>query len=646
MAGSRGSRWWERVDRISAAIFAGFVVCAGLARAAGAPAWVMIALAAIGVVGAVLKVVLVSGSERARDRELRDARFAEPPRAIRTMTRTQLYALGVDGEAPEALAELGVSDTSIAYQPREVDELLRPALVNACRSGGARLVVLTGRSKAGKSRCALEAVLAAVRDGWLLVPAPVLRHPDALSEIVGDEPRLDGPIVIWLDDLEDWARPEGLTPGVLRALDKWQRPTIVLATAFGKGARAAAADANRLERALNTLLDHAEKYPLPHLPTASELTQIEDRFGPAIALRLQDEGLGEFLIAARHLVRRFENQPHPVGQAIVRAAIDVRRTGYLDPIPDDWLRAIHGTYHHAFATDADYAAGLRWATERLYANTGLLDRHDLPDGDHGYAPYDYLVSYVEQANHPIPSTTWDHVIERATRWLANIGVAADAAGKSDLVERAFRRGDQLSDPLATFNLGVLFDRKGDSTGAEAAYRRADERGDETAAYNLGVLLQQRGDLEGAEAAYRRADERGSDDAAYNLGVLLEERGDLEGAEAAYRRADERGSDDAACNLGVLLEERGDLEGAEAAYRRGDERGSDGAAYNLGALLRVRDDLKGAEAAWRRGDERGDGPAAYNLGVLLAKRGDLEGAEAAFRRARERGIEPGGSGADS
>ena len=140
---------------------------------------------------------------------------------------------------------------------------------------------------------------------------------------------------------------------------------------------------------------------------------------------------------------------------------------------------------------------------------GLLDRRDLPNDQHGYDPYDYLVSYVTRNDQPIPPRTWDHVTGHATRWLASIGVAADAAGDNDRVERAFLRGDELGEPVAMFNLGVLLSRLGDSRGAEAAYRRADERGYDAATSNLGVLLKARGDLDGAEAAFRRARERGA-----------------------------------------------------------------------------------------------------------------------------------------
>jgi tetratricopeptide (TPR) repeat protein len=592
MVGRRGSRWWERVDRTTAAIVALFVACGLLAKAAGAPSWVLIALASVGALGGVLHVGLVTGSDRARDRELHDARFVEAPRSIRTMTRRQLYTLGVDHEAPEALEQLGVSGTSIAYQPREVDDLLRPALVNACQSNGARLIVLTGSSKAGKSRCALEAMLATCNNGWLLTPTPVVTHPNALREIAAGEPKLDGPVVLWLDDLEDWARPEGLTPQILRQFNGWRRPVIVLATAFGRGTRAAGARASRFEGDLHALLDLAEPHPLPHRPTARELGQLEARFGTTIAQRFQGEGLGEFLIAARHLIRRLESKPHPVGQAIVRAAIDVRRTGYLDPIPDSWLHTLHGTYHHTFATDADYADGLRWATERLYANTGLLDRRTLPDQERGYAPYDYLVPYLIAAGEPVPPTTWDHVIEHAQTWLGNVGAMAYETDEKDRAQRAFDRGDQLKDALATYNLGVLLHERGDLDGAEAAWRRADERDSPDAAFNLGFLLREQGDLDGAEAAYRRADERGNAEAANNLGVLLHDRGDVSGAEAAWRRADERDNPDAAFNLGIFLTRRGDLDGAEAAYRRAEERGHPAAANRLDNLLKERGDVDG------------------------------------------------------
>jgi Flp pilus assembly protein TadD len=642
VVGRRGSRWWERIDRYAVAIVGVLLAAGGLAKALGTPTWVPVVLTGIGLGAAILEAVVVGGQDRAETREQRRAWLREEPLRIRDLTRDQLYDLGVDREAPEALQLLGIPGISAAYEPRDADRDLRDALRKASARNGVELIVVTGRSKAGKSRCALEAVMAVVPDGWLVAPVPVTEYPEALAELAVEKFSLARPIVLWLDDLEDWARPGGLTPQILRQMHGWQQPVILLATVFGKGTRRAGPDAVKFHDDLTTLLARADEHPLESRPTDAEHERLRKRFGEQSAQRLREDGLGEFLIAAPELVKRLDYGENLIGRAIVRVAVDCRRAGYFDPIPLPWLRTLHTHYYRGPANEQHFTAGLVWATERLYSNTGLLDRIGVAASvpttrSESYEPYDYLVDHAHRRGEAISGAVWDHVIQHApVEQLATIGGFAFYAHDHERAERAFRRGDQADDAVAAYNLGVLLKQRGDLDGAEAAYRRGDERGEATASSNLGLLLQDRGDLDGAEAAYRRGDKRGGELAACNLGILLHLRGHLDDAEAAYRRAEKRGDTAASSNLGLLLQDRGDLGGAEAAYRRGDEHGQAAATFNLAALLEERGDLDGAHAAYRRARELGIGISATDLGTLLQAHGDLDGAEAAYRRADEGG----------
>ncbi len=638
MTSPRGSGFWEPVDRIAAGLFAVFGAGALVSKAAGGPTWLLIALAAVGLLGLILRAVFVVLAERAHWRETWRALLARDPLLVRELRPADFLSLGVDAAADEALRELDEPEAKPPrYLPRDIDDTLRASLAEAAGQIGAQLVVLTGHSKAGKSRTALEAASAALGDCSLLVP--VKGRPTALSELASHGSPVAGPVVIWLDDLEPWARPDGLSSDTLAQLDRWRTAVIVLATAFGKGVQLAGQDAKRFHETLSDLLARARRHPLPSSLTGSEHARFAERYDESLAERIAPQGIGEFMIAAPRLVTQLEYGANRVGRAIMRAAIDCRRTGYLDPIPESWLHALLASYHDEPVNPDAFADGLRWATEPVYESTRLLSPV-LQASDEAtevaYEPYDYLVEYRAQAAR-IPTDTWTHVIAHAAPvFLNEVGFIAHHTGEDEHAEAAWRRGDEHDNSDAATNLGALLHERGDRGGAEAIWRRGDEGGNPNAAYNLGVLLRERGDLDGAEAAWRRGDEGGNPNAAYNLGLLLHERGDLDGAEAAYRRGDERGHPRAANNLGVLLRERGDLDGAEAAYRRGDERGDPDVANILGVLLHERGDLDGAEAAWRRGDERGDPDAANNLGVLLHERGDLDGAEAAYRRSDERG----------
>ena len=644
----RGSRSWDASDRLAAAVGALFVAAGTVSTAAGGPTWLLIVLAAAGLLIVAVQVLVAWRHKRALEEELWRS-VIDDPRPLAGLTSADLYSIGVEEEAEASLQLIGERERA-SYRARDCEVRLREDLAEALERSEATLIVVTGHSKAGKSRIALEALVALGRDGregWLVLPRST--RPETIAELAALGPPVDGPVVIWLDDLEPWARSDGLSPKTLALLARWPVPVVVLATAYGKGVTAAGHDGVRFQDIFNELIRRAEtrghQHPLASLPTDRELVALREQFGDTVANRIAQEGIGEFMIAARELLRRLEHGGSVEGRAIVRAAIDCRRAGVLDPIPVQWLRTLHRHYLPGPSTEHHFTDGLRWATEPLYKNTALVRRqpHPIATADHDddtYEPYDFLVAQERTAINP---EIWDYVINNAPiEDLYQIGATAFYTGEFAQAEQALRRGDEHNDGRAACNLGVLLQAHGDLEGAEHAYRRADKRGDGPAAHNLGVLLESRGDLNGAEDAYRRADKRGEALSSFNLGVLLQERGDLEGAEHAYRRADKRGNGRAASNLGVLLKQRGDLNGAEDAYRRADKRGEAAAAYNLGVLRQERGDLKGAEDAYRRADERGDGPAACDLGLLLAGRGDREGAEDAYRRADKRGNGPAAS----
>jgi hypothetical protein len=569
------SAWLEAADKVAAAFFAIFAAGAVLAEALAGPAWVWITLAAVAVVGGLVGFVLKLLHERAKPAEGRRALWARSPLRVRDAVQAGLfYEIGVDMEAPEALGELGVEGEHVSYIERDVDSLLRPAILDAAERRGVTLVVVQGDSKTGKSRTLLEGVAATLPDAWLLVP----RDPAALAAVArGDPPRAvgRGPSLVWLDDLEPWARPgdQGLNPQTFAALERWGQAVVVLATQGGKGIELAGEEGERYYEILSDLLTRARDFPrLRSDVSVDERVRLTEQFGQQAAERLVREGIGEFMVAAPRLVERLESsRGSPEGRAIVRAAIDFQRAGLLRPLPVAWLRQLYGCYLPGPAAPEAFDHGLAWATRPLYGQTALLARSS--DSRDAYEPHDYLVAYAARQGKPINPNLWDRVVaEHADSEADLLTVASVAyhARQPSRAEAAWQRADELGSPLGAHNLGVLLEERKDLEGAEAAWRRAGERGSRRSAYNLGVLLHQRGDLEGAEAAYRRADELGSGRGAYYLGVLLEERGDPEGASAAYRRADERGVPRVAYPLGRLRQRArrpGGREGALPPPRR-------------------------------------------------------------------------------
>jgi transcriptional regulator with XRE-family HTH domain len=111
------------------------------------------------------------------------------------------------------------------YVPRDVDEEVREAVVEAAGRGG--LVVVVGSSSIGKTRTVYEAVMAEL-PGWRLY------HPAEAGELAAamasrQLPR--GGVVVWLDEAQDYlADPNRLTVGTMRALLNPDEPVVVVAT--------------------------------------------------------------------------------------------------------------------------------------------------------------------------------------------------------------------------------------------------------------------------------------------------------------------------------------------------------------------------------------------------------------------------------
>src|SRR4051794_3544625 len=203
-----GSADIARRDRLVQGL-AGTGMAAGvLLKIAGAPTWMAIVVAAVGVAAAFARLVLEVLRYRVERREVWDALLVEPPRRVRDLVeQCGFYDLGVETEAPEALAAAGQADrTHAVYLDRDVDETLRERLRGAASRSGPSLMVVVGPSKAGKSRTLAEAAVVVLSDAWLLVP----RDPEAVAKLTRGRPPREvssGPCIIWLDDLEPFVRP-------------------------------------------------------------------------------------------------------------------------------------------------------------------------------------------------------------------------------------------------------------------------------------------------------------------------------------------------------------------------------------------------------------------------------------------------------
>ncbi|HST55952.1 MAG TPA: tetratricopeptide repeat protein [Solirubrobacteraceae bacterium] len=443
------------------------------------------------------------------------------------------------------------------YIERHFEQSLRDAVGAALAGVGPRLVMLSGRTKSGKTRAAFQALRwDGLRDAWLVVPRTGASIERLLSP--GVLPPSWSPLVIWLDDIEKYASVDasGLHEGVFRNL-VLDRPLVILATEGGRGTRShthAFADPVAQLRSLAACID------VPVRLTERELSLVQDAYGPDLAKEVGRVGLGRRMVAVNELSGRLvrSNDDCREGVAVVRAAVDWRRAGALRPLSTGQLEEL---YKHYLPDDLDpseerFASGLEWARKPL-PNTAIALLRKVPQG---YEPYDLAVEVAAREWPDVSSPAMERILSLAgpADCFQIAGTAFDAGDTTlalGMLARAERSQDQRLSMVSAFNRGVLLEHEGDLAAAQAAYASADERGSLRGAFNLGQLLRRAGELPAAEAAYRRADQRGSAEGAVNLGFLLEQRGDLAGAERAYRRARSRESPKGARNLQRLLRQR-------------------------------------------------------------------------------------------
>ena len=203
-------------------------------------------------------------------------------------------------------------------------------------------VLVVGDSKAGKSRTAYEAARRLTdpqgerHDPAVLVP----KNTAVLAKILDLDPPLEmgkPPALLWLDDLTE-GELGGLSQDVL---DRLRGHMLVLGTITAERYGRIEASDSEVGRPARQAAARATVIRLHSELTDTELQAARTAY-PEESF---ESGIGEQLVAAEHLLKRYENacqgaQPH--GGAVVRAAIDwvrmdvgrpIRRSELATPLP-------------------------------------------------------------------------------------------------------------------------------------------------------------------------------------------------------------------------------------------------------------------------------------------------------------------------
>jgi tetratricopeptide (TPR) repeat protein len=510
----------------------------------------------------------------------------------------------------------------------KLEAYLRRSLEAPITSGDAlRFIALVGEPGSGKTRALHDAVMAVCPDAAVLLGgshtpatfAALLTARETSLELH----RGEGPLVIWLDDLEWFVPPDesGLTLGHLVELRAWPRRVVVLASAG-----ATAADLATERRHASQSGPPRVSRPLLDLVLAERSAEIVVRYrglssavlddavaqgayaeGDASAIR--SHGIGPYVLGSDLLVRKLESGRRPgadsrqrSGAAVADAALTWNACGIGSPVDRVRLRQLWERRYPGEPRENAFVSGLAWAQEPVLGELGLVQRDD-----DGYRGVDLMVGARRQN---LTTQECLSILRIATPQEA-AWVPYSAAGHTTLIEalQRFSKSRADIDEAAWFPFAVVMGHIWSAVGDQ-------ERA--AAAWEVGLKCN-------CMCAVAAATEGRLND------------GDVEGATQLLRTALDGGDGSVAPALAVIYLALGPRDEAVDALRRGAEAGNARSAERLAwHLLVVSRQPSEAEDAFDRALDLGWGEAWHMLSSARAGRGDYAGAVNACAKAARLG----------
>ncbi len=199
----------------------------------------------------------------------------------------------------------------------------------------------------------------------------------------------------------------------------------------------------------------------------------------AAALRAADRfGVSEVLAAGPELLETWGDawapKANPRGAALVAAALDCRRAGLVDPVPQEWLRVLHRRYLEARGggdlQPEPFDEALAWACKAVHASSSLL----VGNYSQGYAAFDYLLDSPELE--PVPDHLREGLLPLITPVQAyDVGLGAYRDSKYAIARRALAAARDATVPGADFALAVVTGDSGHPAQAVRALSRIAEQ---------------------------------------------------------------------------------------------------------------------------------------------------------------------------
>jgi hypothetical protein len=378
---------------------------------------------------------------------------------------------GIVGVTPSKHLE---GDPFPPYVGRDVDHLLDELL----RQRGVALV--TGASKAGKSRTAFEAVRRVFPASKLIVPTACTK---ALTSLLGDPPfgRSPDPPVLWLDELDRFLGDvTGFDHALLDWLERGDGRMVIVGTINLTRREDVLGTEGQIGRAARLLLEHADQILVSTHLSRRERAEAEWLYPGQPFVR----GIGEELVDTAALERAYDagRTAVPIGWALLQAAVDWRRAGMLRAIPEADLRDLCPWYLDTVPTAAQHAEGLAWACRQVAPPIALLRTIGRPRF-RSFRPFDHIVAYADWhiagPARRIPHGSWDVIVAKTSpEEAARVGFTAYSRGDHLAADAAWSRasasGDQEVAPWSAQQLRVLRGRPRHTGRARPALERLRE----------------------------------------------------------------------------------------------------------------------------------------------------------------------------
>jgi len=241
-----------------------------------------------------------------------------------------------------------------------------------------------------------------------------------------------GGTVIWLDDVVRFLGPGALTARIVRRLlSDWTAPVILIGTIWptdydrlldpagqsdGHEFNAEAREILRLAHRFEV----AEQFSAAEWSSALKIADTDPRIREAVA-HAEAGAVPSTLACAPELIRRWEQPSHPVGAAVITAAVEARLCGHPAVIGPDLLQCLAENYltsaQKVAATPDWFTTAVVWACRPVRGTVAPLAPSARRIGElDGYTVSDILVHRGARrfaAKQTVPSTPWDILADHA-----------------------------------------------------------------------------------------------------------------------------------------------------------------------------------------------------------------------------------------